>query len=462
MARWSGDGKIRVGVRGLICRYLGDRRGNVSVIVAIMIVPLVGMLSLAGEVSSWYTINRSLQNASDAAAIAAARNTDTSNDTGATPIPRYQREANAVASQYGLVNGVSNVTVTPTTVACAAGGVNPCYQVTITKTVPSLLAGITGFTGDATLGGGHAQIISATAIATKAAGATNFCILALGGSINSGITGNGNPSGNLAGCSVASNGDADCHGHDLGADAGYAYYSDNCGAQTHSGVRPAFSDDLDKARLTDTAGTNDYNHCAGSFPQESGTLPTSNEWSAAPTLSTTSDNVFCGDVQLQSDITLASGGTIVIENGVLDMNGHNLTGTGGVTIVFSGDTTSTAGHILTDNSHPGNKSVLTLTAPSSGAFSGVAIYQDPSLTSGVNITNAGVGPTWNISGLVYLPNSNVTISGAINKNATNNCFGLVVSTITISGTGDIVDQGNCGGTGTTLPGTPGTIVALVQ
>jgi hypothetical protein len=92
----------------------------------------------------------------------------------------------------------------------------------------------------------------------------------------------------------------------------------------------------------------------------------------------------------------------------------------------------------------------------------VAIYQDQSLTSGVDIANAGIGPTWNITGIVYLPNSNVTISGAINKSATNNCFGLVVNTITISGTGDIVDQGNCAGTGVTLPGTPATIVALVQ
>jgi len=69
----------------------------------------------------------------------------------------------------------------------------------------------------------------------------------------------------------------------------------------------------------------------------------------------------------------------------------------------------------------------------------VAIYQDPSLTtSGVNISAAGNSPTWNISGLVYLPHASVTFSGAVNKSASGqSCFVMVVDNITINGTGSI-------------------------
>lgn len=57
-------------------------------------------------------------------------------------------------------------------------------------------------------------------------------------------------------------------------------------------------------------------------------------------------------------------------------------------------------------------------------------------------TYSGNQPTWNITGLVYLPHANVTFSGAVGKssNASSGkalCFELVVADLTINGTGDI-------------------------
>ena len=66
------------------------------------------------------------------------------------------------------------------------------------------------------------------------------------------------------------------------------------------------------------------------------------------------------------------------------------------------------------------------------------MYQDPALTKNVDVSAAGNTPTWNISGLVYLPHSSVTLSGAVSKaSAGAQCFELVVDNITINGTGDI-------------------------
>jgi hypothetical protein len=49
-----------------------------------------------------------------------------------------------------------------------------------------------------------------------------------------------------------------------------------------------------------------------------------------------------------------------------------------------------------------------IAAPTGGTWSGVAMYQDPSLTSGVDIAYTGNSPTWDLTGLIYLPHSSVT------------------------------------------------------
>ena len=48
-----------------------DERGAVSVMMGFLLIPLVGFLGLGFEVSNWYLITRGMQNAADAATIAA-------------------------------------------------------------------------------------------------------------------------------------------------------------------------------------------------------------------------------------------------------------------------------------------------------------------------------------------------------------------------------------------------------
>jgi hypothetical protein len=48
---------------------------------------------------------------------------------------------------------------------------------------------------------------------------------------------------------------------------------------------------------------------------------------------------------------------------------------------------------------------------------------------------------WDITGAVYLPNSNVQISGAVNKSSNGaNCFVMVSNTVLINGTANIYQQ----------------------
>jgi hypothetical protein len=161
----------------------------------------------------------------------------------------------------------------------------------------------------------------------------------------------------------------------------------------------------------------------------------------------------CGDQQLIGNTTI-NNTVLVIENGQLDTNGYTLQGSN-LTVIFSGSNGSYQ-HI------PSGGGTFDITPPTSGTWSGVAIYQDPALTTGVDISAAGNSPTWNISGLIYLPHSSVTFSGAVNKSSQGaRCFTMVIDNITVNGTADIFandNQCNLAGLNQPLGGNRGALV----
>jgi hypothetical protein len=248
-----------------------------------------------------------------------------------------------------------------------------------------------------------------------------------------------------------SNTSSTCNGSNLNANAGDAVGTNkNCGVVANSNAAPV-SDPY--ASIASNIPTN----TCGSYPQEPAKkndppLPASNQWTGTNNFN--GNKVVCGDQQLTADTTM-NNTVLVIENGVLDTNGWTLSGTN-LTIVFSGTNSASYQHI------PTGGGTLDIDAPTTGNWKGVAIYQDPNLTTNVDISAAGNTPTWKISGLVYLPHSSVTLSGAINK-ATGgfSCFDLVVDNVTINGTGSIYkDNTQCPQAGLAQPtgGHRGTLV----
>lgn len=425
---------------GRLADFVSDKRANFTMITALMAPVLIGGLGIGFETSNWYMTQRAMQNAADAAAVAAATNGGDS----------YQTEARAVTAQFGYTNGSSHVTVTASNTApCPAGG-NTCYSVQITGLAPLYMAQIVGFQGDTTLDGQHYVSIGATAIATKAVTPLKYCVLALGSSGTQGIRSNGSNSADLAGCSVMSDTTANCNGHDLGADTGSAVGTNSgCGVTQYSNT-PYISDPY-----SGFASNIPTNTCS-TYPQEPShvhdpALPSSNQWTGAKSLA--GNTQVCGDLQLTGDVTIdtsSSGAVLVINNGRLDTNGHTLKTSNGsaLTLVFSG-TSGSYSHYPTDSSNSGK---LDFNAPTTGAWSGVAIYQNPSLTSGVDFTYTGNNPAWQLTGLVYLPHASVTMSGAVNKSSNGYaCFAIVVDNITINGTAQILEQGQCTLAGLTLP-----------
>ena len=386
---------VPASVRDQLRRLRRDERGTVSVIMGLLIIPFMGFLAMGFEVSNWYLITRGMQNAADASVLAAAINNSAN----------YKTEANAVAALYGFVNGTNNVSIAVTnTAACPSGG-NNCYSVTISGYTPLLVSQIVGYQGNANLGGSLQKSLSAVAVAKAATQPQDLCLLALAGSgTTPAIHTNGAPTGNMNGCDSMSNTAANCNGHDLGLGISFAVGSNSgCGAaQLHNdAIADPYAHFATNIPALNTSG------CNNTYPQETHqgnhyTVATSNQLSGTMTL-TAGNHFLCGDQLLTGNVTVnapATGAVLIIENGQLDLNGNTFqTSSGsGLTVVFSG-TNGSYTHAPTDNTN-GPGGALNIAAPNSGNWSGVAVYQDPSLTSGVDVSAAGNSPTWDITGLI--------------------------------------------------------------
>lgn len=427
----------------LIGAFATDRRGAVSLITAFALPALIATLALGTEVSYWLVKNRALQNAADSAVIAA------SIDGSAN----YLSEAKAVTARYGFVHGTDGVSVTASnTATCPAGG-SDCYSVTVATVLPTYLGEVVGYIGAEKVGDASGTKLSAIAYAKPSGGAHQYCVVALASDGTApGVAASGAPKADLSGCGVMSNTDASCKGHDLGAAQGDAAGTSNgCGAVQNSNVKP-FVDPYTAMAAKLPADT-----CGGVYPQI--LLPASNRWSGTRTLG--SVTTICGDLQLTGDVTIIapSDAVLVIRNGELSTAGHSMKTASGssLAIVFAGSNN------LLYNHTPNGSGKLDITAPTSGIWSGVAMYQDPALTTGVQLSNPGSSPAWAFTGLVYLPHADLEFKGSVGKSsAGKRCTVIVANSIVIKGTGLILSTVECGAAGLDVPdngsGGRGTLV----
>ena len=425
-------------------RLTGDERGGIAVMMGFLFPVLLAGFGLGFEISNWYMKARAMQNAADAAVLAAASNGE----------DNYDVEAKAVAARYGFVTGTNNVTVTPSNAApCPADPsiTPPCYSVAISSAVPLFLSQLVGYTADITLNGARQKVLTSAAVAIQTKKSQPLCMLGLDTNSNStAIRSNGGPSTNFTGCSVMSDSAGTCNGSNLQANYGLAHATDSgCGNKQKSDI-PIVPDPY--AYMASAIPTDLPTRCSNTYSQESRhgqTWSGGTTWTGSKTLSGTAslatNTLVCGDLRLTGDVTInaPSGAVLYIENGLLDLQGHTLQTANGssVTIVFTGDPASTTyNHFPTDNSG-GSNGVLNIEAPKTGPFPGMALYQDPSLTHNVDFTYAGNSPTWDITGGTYWPNANVTISGVVNKSSNGaDCFVMVAKDILINGNGAFYSQ----------------------
>ncbi len=440
-------------VQGLVRDFIGDTRAAVSSLTALLLIPLIGIVGLVVDVGYWYYKQRDMQNAADSAAIAAAQTPD--EDLGFDGVnDDFIKTARGTALRYGYQNASGSTTVDAARVPCPADPTRTCTQVTIGYDSPLFFSPIVGFVGDSS--GGNSQGVAALAIAGEPpdTGAIELCLVSLDTtSGTAGVLGNGVPFADLNGCDIFSNNDMTCNGNNMNAGSGIAVgTSSGCGLTQVSGA------DVFEDPYTELADNIPGDTCGGSYPQaykqgkNNKTDTVANQFAGSPVVS--GETIRCGDVVVTAD-TILNDTTLVIYNGRLILNDNTLTANNS-TIIFAGDNNASYNHYVTDTIGGSNltDSAIDISSPTSGDWSGVAIYTDPDLTTNVDTEQSGNAPAYAISGLMYTPNSNSIMSGIINKAGTGyECFVWVNNTLTLNGTAQIFANptGSCDQQGLDVP-----------
>jgi hypothetical protein len=410
-------------------RWLADECGNVGPLLAIMVVPIIGAFAIGGETSSWYMLHRSQQNAADSSVMSYAMSQGSAS------------EAQAVATKYGYTNGAGNVTVAPTTVTCPAGASvisgSTCYQVTVARKVPVYLTRVVGYFGDTTINSSPAKNVSARSIAGTVAGTNPFCMIGL-----SSLKLAGGPNTNLTGCNILSgSGGMQCSGTNSAYGVSDAYtvgtfqgQAGNCGPTTVSNYSN-FPGDPFASQVNTALGNLSCSYAAG------GTINS---------LTGGASNCYTGTVTLGQDITVSSDKTVLVVktdasgNGGLNLNGHALTTSGGgtLTVVFTGTTQ------INSNIIPSSGGTLSVAAPTTGDWAGMAIAEDPAMPNAshqgqtynldMSFSGGSNAITLDVSGRIYLPNATFNINGSIDM-ASNGyrCITVVANVINATGTNSI-------------------------
>src|SRR5206468_6871421 len=109
-SRARSNGKLR----DFAARFRTDQSGNYTMITALMAPMLLGLVGLGTENGVWLYTHQTAQSAADAAAFSAAQSYSV-NGAGigaGGDNSNLAKEANAIAANYGFVNGKDGVSVT--------------------------------------------------------------------------------------------------------------------------------------------------------------------------------------------------------------------------------------------------------------------------------------------------------------------------------------------------------------
>ena len=344
--------------------------------------------------------------------------------------------ADAIAAQYGFVNGTDSVTVTVNNPPQSGGYTTNtgAYEV-IVQQPPGLL-----------IAASYLSSVNISARAVAAQGAPgNGCVLALDKGDIVDLTDTGNADLEIQHCDV------------------YVNSSDPNGALTMTGsstinawsafivggTRISGGAALNTTHGTFTGATPINDPYAGTPVPSVGSC--AGGYSTYPNINSTvnlSPGTYCGGLNVQSQATVnLSPGTNIMNAGAFSIaGGATINGTGGVTIILTG---SGSNYATVDIEGGANVNIV---APTSGTYAGLAFFQDPSAPVGANNKFTG-GSTQNITGAIYFPNQLASFSG---NSATGGptCTQLVALEIKITGTTNF--SSNCTSAGTKSIGATAT------
>ncbi len=389
-------------------RLCGNEQGAIALIWAIMLPVAVGFIGLGVDVGFWYASKRDLQNAVDAASIAAAYDI-----SGSSP--------------------QSSTMLTTATYELARNGYSASDKVVLTVHYPPTSGAYTGSTQSVQVVAAQLQVrlfskmfladdpaanVSATATRQPIGSA---CVLALSQTANNAAYFQGSTTVNLNGCSVASN----SYASDAIAISGSSSLS-TYSLYTSGRVFQSGSSHLTTTESAVTNGTQLADPFANvAIPSYSGCNKSNYSINAAATIS---PGVYCNGMDFKSKAVVAMNpGVYIIDRGSFNAAaGAKITGNG-VTIILTSSTGSSYSTITVNGG-----ATVTLSAMTTGSTSGLLFYQDRRAPIATNSNKINGNSTSSYTGALYFPKQELQFSGNSSTNG-GSCTKIVANTITFIG-----------------------------
>jgi hypothetical protein len=404
-----------------------NEAGQALVFVAFALLVLLGVTGLAVDMGVLRYEKRLQQTAADGAALAGAsnlayggitagaQNAAASNgftDNGGGLVSKCGSTAAVGTTCVQVLNPPAAVTVNGVTIPAGPHSGNANYvEVVVAAVHPTYFMRLLGVTQ---------ETITARAVATNVSGGgpNSGCLYTLGAPTSSieGVNINGNATLNAPTCGISDNGNYNTKGNALDVNASSFGVSGDANVSGPGGT------------VICTSGQNPcptYGVPAAGDPLAYLTPPTVGTpaaWSAGDPAGT------------YNGISITGNGTVNFPAGIYVLTGDftchgtpTITGTGVMFYFTNGSTFNCSGN-----------DTIQFTAPSSGPYAGIVLYQDPSDTSGPTL-GGNTGSFFN--GVLYFPKSEVTFFGHNNSIAT----GIVVGdALSLSGTPTVNLQGAAG------------------
>ncbi|MBZ9794811.1 pilus assembly protein TadG-related protein [Mesorhizobium sp. ES1-4] len=368
-----------------------DTSANVATIFALTLPIVIGAAGFGIETSYWYYNSLRLQATADAAAYAGALEQISGSDQ-----PTIVAAATQSAASNGLGSGTIVVNTPP---ASGPNTAKKAVEVIVGQKLDRMFTSI--FTQ-----GQVPEQARAVALITNASKA---CVLALDPSSSKAALFSGSTSVKLTGCSVMSNSIA----------------SDAIKLQGSAGLQADCLISAGGVSLSNPVTT----VCAAPITQA---LPAADPFAGLPApaasnpcqntnKATLAPGTYCNGLSLSGNVTLSPG--VYVVQGNLKINANAAITGSGVTIFMAGSSTV---------SMNGNATV-NLSAPTSGAYSGVLMYGDRTGAGGQSTFNGTADSL--LTGALYFPKQQVNYLG--NFSGKNGCTQVVANLIQWSGNSTI-------------------------
>lgn len=409
-----------------------DERGNVLIIGGAALPMLVGAAGLATDTIQWALWKRQLQRSADSAAIAGVYDRVQNNNTdGTTAVVNHDLSLNqhtGIALQGGYPQ-----------VSFPADAGDLTDQVRVVLAVRKSLPFSSMFMSESPL-----IVTSATAASTP--GTDDYCVISLENTTKSGILASGSGqiildcgmiTNSVSSNAAAAQGSSSVTATVIAA-AGGIQQSNNWNVGKYDPYVPAQDDPY--ANLTPDS-TDSHNNCAVNRGSLTGSNGSGSNWTPG---------CYSG-INIGSNRTAnLAPGTYFINGGSVNIQG-TLNAPNGVTIILGN--TSTATNATIGSFDMNAQAQLNLQAPTSGKWSGMAIYQDRRAvdssptgnisSSSPNKINGGSSGT--VQGVLYFPKQQMTYNGGSSTVAS--CAQLVVKRIVFTGNNGTNLSSDCGDAG---------------